>query len=62
MIDVYLTEMDNVDLKKLVKSKKIDKIIDAYTEASKDQRKMIMKLVDDKTKEELEKFIEGGLL
>ena len=61
-MDLYLTEMSNSDLRKVAKGKKIDKIIDAYTDASDDQKKMIMDLVDDKTKKELQKMVDGGLL
>jgi len=62
LMDLYLTEMSNSDLRKVAKGKKIDKIIDAYTDASDDQKKMIMDLVDDKTKKELQKMVDGGLL
>ena len=61
-MDIYLTEMNNADLKKIAKGDNIDKIIDAYTDANDDQKDMIMGLVDKKVKKQLNKMIDGGLL
>jgi hypothetical protein len=62
ILDIYLTEMNNADLKKLAKGDDIDKIINAYTKANDEQRDMIMSLVDKKIKKQLSKMIDGGLL
>jgi hypothetical protein len=62
MIDIYLIEMNNANLKKISKGDNISKIIDAYTDANDDQKDMIMSLVDKNIKKQLSKMIDGGLL
>ena len=61
-LDMYITEMNNADLKKLTKGKNISKIVDAYTNADGKGKEAIMASVDVKTKKQLNKMIEGGLL
>ena len=61
-LDMYITEMNSADLKKLVNGKNISKIVSAYTNADDKGKEAIMASVDAKTKKQLDKMIEGGLI
>ena len=61
-LDMYITEMNSADLKKLANGKNISKIVSAYTNADDKGKEAIMASVDAKTKKQLDKMIEGGLI
>ena len=61
-MDIYLTEMTNVEIKKVIISKDFEKIVGMYKKASDGDKEKILNGLDDKTFKRIEKMIDGGLL
>ena len=61
-LSLYINEMVGNDIRKAVKSKDISKIVDIMIDMDDDEKQEILQMVDKKTRQELEKMIEGGLI
>ena len=62
LLDIYLTEIKQNDLMKLVKDANLKNIIDVISNSTEEEKALILKSVDKDIKKELNKLIKGGLI
>lgn len=61
-LDKCLDEIDHSEVVTTIQKSSISELLDILAESRKERQEKILSMLDEKTKEELKKLEEGGLL
>jgi len=61
-LDMYIIEMSRSNMTKLASMDNIEELVTSLSKLTKSDRKKVIDMLDKKKRQEVEKFMDGGLI